>query len=374
MKRITFILALTVLLSACKSDDKKDLFTIKVTAEGFADGQKMFLNKLGKNNQVEALDTININNSLATFTGSTDEHDVYFIRIDGENNQFPFMVENETIAISLNKDDIISSTITDETGTANKGYNEYREATKGFDSRIKELNAQGQSAMQLGDSITYKKLGDEFRTIRAQQIDVEKEFIKTHLNDISGVLILEKHHKFKTIPADEIQALYNQLGAKVKNSRTAEGLRKSFDAVNATKIGAKASNFVGNNPAGEQISLNNVTAKGKVTIIDFWASWCKPCRIENPNVVRLYNEYHDKGLEIIGVSLDKDKKRWEDAIALDQLTWNHVSNLMHWSDPIARQYAITSIPQTYILNEDGIIIAKNLRGVALENKLAELLP
>jgi peroxiredoxin len=88
----------------------------------------------------------------------------------------------------------------------------------------------------------------------------------------------------------------------------------------------------------------------------------------------LYNEYHDKGLEIIGVSLDKDKKRWEDAIAQDQLTWNHVSNLMHWSDPIARQYAITSIPQTYILNEDGIIIAKNLRGVALENKLAELLP
>ena len=121
------------------------------------------------------------------------------------------------------------------------------------------------------------------------------------------------------------------------------------------------------------MSLSSVTAKGKVTIVDFWASWCRPCRMENPNVVRLYNEYHSKGLEIIGVSLDKTAPAWEKAIADDQLTWTHVSHLQYWNEPIAKQFGITSIPQTLILDENGVIIAKNLRGKELADKLAKLL-
>ena len=112
---------------------------------------------------------------------------------------------------------------------------------------------------------------------------------------------------------------------------------------------------------------------GKVTIIDFWASWCKPCRIENPNVVKIYNKYHDKGLNIIGVSLDKTQNSWTKAIADDQLAWNHVSNLKYWQEPIAQQYGVRSIPSTFILDQDGNIVAKNLRGYALENKISELL-
>ena len=119
----------------------------------------------------------------------------------------------------------------------------------------------------------------------------------------------------------------------------------------------------------EYSEKNNI----KVTIIDFWASWCGPCRVENPNVVALYNEFHAQGLNIIGVSLDKDAAKWKEAIAKDKLTWAHVSNLKFWDEPIAKQYNVQSIPATFILDAKGNIVAKDLRGDALKAKVKELL-
>ena len=146
-------------------------------------------------------------------------------------------------------------------------------------------------------------------------------------------------------------------------------------ATQATEIGQTAPAFTAPSPDGEMIALNDI--KGKLTLIDFWASWCKPCRRENPNVVKVYNKYHDKGLEIISVSLDgtrsqKDPKAaWLKAIEDDNLTWNHVSNLQYFNDPVARSYYIRSIPATFLLDENGKILAKNLRGPALEQAVAK---
>ena len=137
------------------------------------------------------------------------------------------------------------------------------------------------------------------------------------------------------------------------------------------ETGKPAPDFSAATPDGKKMSLKE--AMGKVTVIDFWASWCKPCRMENPNVVALYNEYHSQGLNIIGVSLDKDGDKWKEAIAADKLTWNHVSNLKHWDEPIAKQYGVQSIPATFILDANGKIVAKDLRGDALKAKVQELL-
>ena len=134
--------------------------------------------------------------------------------------------------------------------------------------------------------------------------------------------------------------------------------------------GAEAPLFAGNSPDGEEISLESL--RGKVVLIDFWASWCGPCRKENPNVVRVYHEFKDQGFEILGVSLDKTRDRWVKAIADDKLTWLHVSDLRGWGSEFSRLYGVNSIPHTVLVGPDGKILARNLRGPALERKLREV--
>lgn len=134
--------------------------------------------------------------------------------------------------------------------------------------------------------------------------------------------------------------------------------------------GAQAPDFSQETPEGEMLSLNEM--KGKVLLIDFWASWCGPCRRENPNVVRMYNKYKDLGFEILGVSLDSNRERWLGAIEADKLEWYHVSDLKGWRNSVAQQYGVTAIPHTVLLDAEGRIIARNLRGQTLEQKLQEL--
>ena len=136
-------------------------------------------------------------------------------------------------------------------------------------------------------------------------------------------------------------------------------------------VGQKAPDFSATTPDGKTESLHKNL--GKATVIDFWASWCGPCRQENPNVVALYNKYKAQGLKIIGVSLDKEKEPWLKAIADDKLDWLHVSNLKFWDDEIAKEYAVEAIPATFLLDANGTIVAKNLKGAELDAKVAELL-
>jgi thiol-disulfide isomerase/thioredoxin len=127
-----------------------------------------------------------------------------------------------------------------------------------------------------------------------------------------------------------------------------------------------------NNPEGQQIALSSL--KGKVVLVDFWASWCRPCRAENPNVVKIYNEQKDKGFTVYSVSLDQSKDAWIKAIGDDKLTWpNHVSELAYWNTSVVKTYNIKGIPLTYLLDKNGKIAAKGLRGEELAQKIAELL-
>ena len=139
-----------------------------------------------------------------------------------------------------------------------------------------------------------------------------------------------------------------------------------------TAIGAVAPEFSMNDTEGKAIALSSL--KGKVVLVDFWASWCGPCRQENPNVVKVYQKYHSKGFEILGVSLDQRKEDWLKAVKDDNLTWIHVSDLQYWQNAAARLYGVNAIPQSFLLDKDGKIIAKGLRGEQLEKKLAELFP
>src|SRR5690606_7847244 len=145
------------------------------------------------------------------------------------------------------------------------------------------------------------------------------------------------------------------------------------DKMKSTEIGAVAPGFSAPTPDGDLLALSDVTSKSKLTLVDFWAAWCRPCRMENPNIVSVYEKYKDKGFNVLGVSLDNKAEDWKRAIEADGLLWNHISNLQRFQDPIARLYNINAIPAAFLLDENGVIVARDLRGPALEEKVAELL-
>lgn len=147
-------------------------------------------------------------------------------------------------------------------------------------------------------------------------------------------------------------------------------LKSNIDNAKNFLIGAVAPDFEQNTPDDQSMKLSDL--RGKVVLVDFWASWCGPCRRENPHVVKLYDKYKSKGFEVLGVSLDRTKDKWEKAITKDKLTWSHVSDLKGWKNKVAKQYSVTSVPHTILLDQEGRILARNLRGADLDAKLKEL--
>ena len=174
------------------------------------------------------------------------------------------------------------------------------------------------------------------------------------------------------ITAHDIDTLVAFLDPSVRTSVYVTELKKLGDKMRITDVGSMAPDFTLNTPEGTPLTLSSL--RGKIILLDFWASWCVPCRKENPNVVAVYSKYKDKGFDILGVSLDREKGAWVKAIADDQLTWHHVSDLKFWQSEAAVKYGVQSIPLTLLLDKEGKIIAKNLRGEELSKKLAELLP
>jgi thiol-disulfide isomerase/thioredoxin len=171
--------------------------------------------------------------------------------------------------------------------------------------------------------------------------------------------------------ASELRPLYKELDSTIQSSYFGRQVKATLDAAELTEVGQPAPDFVQNDPNGKPVSL--ASFKGKYVLLDFWASWCGPCRAENPNVVAAYQRYSPKGFTILGVSLDNNKDKWLAAVKKDQLAWTQVSDLKGWQNKVADLYGVKGIPMNYLLDRDGKIIAKSLRGEDLEKKLDELL-
>ena len=371
MKKITLLALLTLSIISC-NNLKDNEFLISGTANGIENGKKVFV-EIQDENGVIAKDTGVIENGKFELKGSTDNIDLGFIRIENEKINLPIILEEGKIKINIVKDSLQKSTIE---GTFNNDkFQKFNNESVAILEKVKkfekENNPKMQKALAAKDTVTVNKIKKEYQNFQNDMNDYSKAFIKNNPDAFISVLLLENFLMREYIPATEIKSFYDKLDKKLVNTKSAQNIKKTLDLMLAVVVGKPAPKFSAKSPEGKLISLDE--SLGKVTIVDFWASWCAPCRKENPNVVALYNEYHSKGLNIIGVSLDQDATKWKDAIAKDKLSWTHVSNLKYWDEPIGKQYGISSIPATFILDAKGNIVAKDLRGDALRAKVKELL-
>ncbi len=241
--------------------------------------------------------------------------------------------------------------------------------TLGFQNQqLQEINQQAIQARMSGETETVQELSQEYYEKYAYYQQEKKEMIWKMVPSLAA---------FYALPAldqEQFFSFYDSVSQEFEKVRpdhpTTIELSKMVSAGRSLAIGSAAPEISLPNPSGEIVTLSSL--KGNYVLIDFWAAWCRPCRAENPNVVKLYKEYEGKNFEILGVSLDRTKEAWVQAIEQDGLIWKHVSDLQYFNSAAAETYQINAIPATYLIDPEGKIIAKNLRGPSLEAKLKEI--
>ncbi|GAL75764.1 TlpA disulfide reductase family protein [Nonlabens ulvanivorans] len=373
MRFLLPIVALLLIIS-CKTETSNDnTHFIEGTAPGVYNGMRVYMNKLNSTNNPMIIDTAVVMNEKFYFEQGEkkDFAEVRFLSMETGNDRMIFIEGDEPLRITLNQDSLWASSVTGS--EENRILYDFRADQATYQKRTNEFKTARGNAYRSGD----QQKGDD---VTKTWMDAEEAYknevfniVKSNPNKLVSSMIIGDLVNSKLIDTDKALELFNVLEGDVKETAITKSLESYLTKFTTTAIGAKAPLFEGKTPDGDVLKLENVL--GKVTLIDFWASWCGPCRRENPNVVRAYKEYHDKGFNIISVSLDRQNAEaaWKAAIEKDEMDWYHISRLMHWQDPIAKLYNVSSIPATFLLDENGVIIAKDLRGQALHNKLAELL-
>ncbi len=372
-----FVLSIGIIIGIAACNQKPEGFTLNGNLRGdIENGTQVFLRTIGENNQPVDVDTAKVENGRFTFTGAADTPELNLIFIDKIPGYTMFVLENGEIQFKAQKDSL---------GYAEIGGTPQNDIFADYMKKSKELTQQAQSIQQdmqqasvKKDTATAKSLQDEMMELQEEYENFELDYIKNHPDAFISALLIDRALGSGSVTAEEAQAMYEKLSPEIQKTKVAAAIQERLEGQKTaeaneknTAVGAKAPEFKAPTPDGGELALND--ALGKLTLVDFWAAWCKPCRAENPNIVKVYEKYHDKGLNVLGVSLDRTEEAWKKAIEDDKLTWQHVSHVAYFNDPIAKLYNINAIPAAFLLDENGIIVAKNLRGPALEAKVAELL-
>lgn len=311
--------------------------------------------------------TTQIKDNKFYFEFDCANEDIFKIKVNDKNFVALIIKPGDKIVLKLNPSkinenpDIIGS-------DQSKRIYDIENKLAGIQSSQDSLNTLYSKTAQT-DATRKKELEDNYMLLDNQKNALLYNAIKPNIGDLANMFFIER------LNFDEYYALYASVDSaiyqKYNYNKAVEGLHSKVISSKTTAIGSKAPEIKLPTPEGELMSLYDV--KGKIIIVDFWASWCRPCRMENPNMTSLYADFHEKGLEIFGVSLDKDKSSWVKAIADDKLIWYHVSDLKFWQSEAAKLYGVGSIPSMFVLDSDFKIIAKNLRGEQLRNFVAQRL-
>lgn len=256
----------------------------------------------------------------------------------------------------------------------NADYITYLKMERAMQSEIEAYNETAydkfEKAQQNNDEKTLHELTEGLNKLQKEKRNLPTAFIKGHPNSELSLLFLITYRETAFRDGKTLD-LFQKLATSVQNLPHAKALYKSLAANLVFPMNSVAPNFSAPTPDGKMVSLKE--SLGKVTVIDFWASWCAPCRVENPNLIRIYNTYKDQGLSVIGVSVDSKKEHWVEAIKQDKLPWIQISNLQGTKDAISKTYQIKSVPTTYVLDKDGKIVGFGLTNKDLEEKIIDLL-
>jgi len=357
---------LLVIAFACFAFSPKPSYELKIKLA--AGKGKAFLSQRVKGEWIK-LDSVDFKNGECKFKGVVKNPEIYYLGISGKKEKLPFFIENSVIAIEGKADSLLAAKI-----SGSKVQDEFQS----LQNKITVLEKQGDEL--------YKKFKDQEKAgskVKADSLmakadavfnsidDLQKGFIKANPASYVSPYILSRI--YYSMEVDVLEGMLLGLDARLDSVPSVLLLKERVAKLKTVAVGQIAPDFVMNDVDGKPLKLSEIYLKNEYTLIDFWASWCGPCRHENPNVVAVFNDYKAKGFGVFGVSLDNDKGNWLKAIASDKLIWPHVSDLKGWKNEAAGLYVVNSIPSNILVDKNGKIIGRNLREEKLREKIAELL-
>jgi len=362
IKHLALILSLLIL--SCSNENG---FNLNGTIDAI-DDTKVYILQADQNNQPFIKDSTTVKSNKFSFKGVSATPQISYIQVEGVNGYVLTILENGSINAELYKDSISKSQVY---GTkSNDDFVKYKSETKSLVEKMNTISSEAQDAIMNGDVEIAMKLDKDYKKKEQEVLLYEWDFIIDNLDSYMSALLLEVFMVENKVNKDSIIDVYESFSNRIKVSDVGKNIADLLSQFeDPIEVGEVAPDFTAPSLDGSNVTLSQELSLNKVTLLDFWAAWCRPCRVENPNLVRLYKLYNNDGFNIIGVSLDRTKEQWEQAVEDDSLLWTQVSNLNFWNDPIARIYSIRAIPQSYLINQDGIVIGKNLRGDDLEEKI-----
>lgn len=365
MKRVILPLLALLLLASCSQNRYK----IEGAITGDAIPTKAYLEVVTDDNEPTILDSVKIRNGRFAFSGSINQPE-YCIVVLSNDLVFPLVVEKGSMAIRIDLNDMVNYTVT---GTpSNELLKKYKVQDKRYKLQLETIYQEYVDANVAGGLEADRDAAIKARYMaqnNARMAFVEK-FIGSNSASIASAVVLSQEQY--TLSPDKVATLLGTLSPEVSKAAFVRSMQKAIELKRKTAIGQPYIDLLLPNKEGKVVKLSSLIGSSKVVIVDFWASWCGPCRAENPNLVKLYRMYRTKGLQIVGISLDTKKDSWLAAIKDDGLMWSQLSDLKGWKSSAASLYGVRAIPSNLIIS-NGKIAGKDIGGPDLEKRVAELL-